>query len=120
MALLIVAGMALAVPVIAITAAPRTEVANLAAGASASAKASDDHGGPKKDKGLKGFGRGLGNGQGNGNGGLKGNGNARGPITIRAISGPAALARHRRWLDPDDLCDQLDGHHQGRPADRGR
>ena len=97
MAVLIVAGMALAVPLIAIAAAPRTEVANLAAGASASAKASDDHdGGPKKDKSLKGIGRGL--GQGNGNGGLKGNGNARGPITIRAISGPQiSLATEDGW-----------------------
>jgi hypothetical protein len=47
--------------------------------------------GPKKDKGLKGVGRG-GNGNGkftgnNGNGRLKGIGNARGPITIRAIGG---------------------------------
>ena len=85
MAVLIVAGMALAIPVIAITAAPRNGAATLAAGASASAKASDDHDtGPKKDKGLKGFDRG---GNGNGNGRLKGSGNARGPITIRAIGG---------------------------------
>lgn len=98
MAFLVVAGMALAVPVIAITAAPRTEVATLAAGASASPRASDDHGGPKKDKGLKGLGRGLGKGQGNGNGELKGNGNARGPITIRAISGPQiSLATEDGW-----------------------
>jgi hypothetical protein len=97
MAVLIVAGMALAIPLIAITAAPRNDVANLAAGASPSAKASDDHdGGPKKDKSLKGLGRG--NGQGNGNGGLKGNGNARGPITIRAISGPQlSLSTEDGW-----------------------
>ena len=97
MALVIVAGLALAVPVIGITAASRSEAPTLAAGASASAKASDDHdGGPKKDKSLKGIGRGL--GQGNGNGGLKGNGNARGPITIRAISGPQiSLATEDGW-----------------------
>ena len=97
MAGLIVVGMALAVPLIAIAAAPRTETPALAAGASASAEASDDHdAGPKKDKALKGIGRGI--GQGNGNGGLKGNGNARGPITIKAISGPQiSLATEDGW-----------------------
>ena len=96
-ALLIVAGLALAVPVIGITASARPEAPTLAAGASASAEASDDHdAGPKKDKALKGIGRGL--GQGNGNGGLKGNGNARGPITIRAISGSQiSLATEDGW-----------------------
>ena len=101
MALLIVAGVALAVPVIGITASARPEVTTLTAGASASAEASDDHGaGPKKDKGLKGIGRGLGRGlgQGNGNGGLKGNGNVRGPVTIRAISGSQiSLATDDGW-----------------------
>ena len=91
--LVIAAGLALAIPVIAITAAPRSQAPTLAAGASASSDASDDHdGGPKKDKALKfnngrGNGNGLGRINGNGNGGLKGNGTQRGPITIRAISG---------------------------------
>jgi hypothetical protein len=112
MALLIVGGIALAIPVIGITAASRLDAPTLAAGASASAEASDDHdGGPKKDKGLKssnghglGLGRGNGtlngngNGNGFGNGGLKGNGNARGPITIRAISGPQlSLSTEDGW-----------------------
>jgi uncharacterized protein DUF5666 len=101
MALLIVAGLALAVPVIGITAASRSETPTLAAGASASPESSDDHdAGPKKEKSLKGIGRGLGlgNGQGNGNRGLKGNGNARGPITIRAISGSQiSLATEDGW-----------------------
>jgi hypothetical protein len=89
--LVIAAGLALAIPVIAITAAPRGQAPTLAAGASASAGASDDHDrGPKRDKTLKfnnGRGNGLGGGNGNGNGGLKGNGGQRGAITIRAISG---------------------------------
>ena len=106
MAVLIVAGLALAIPVIGITAASRLDTPTLVAGASASAEASDDHdAGPKKDKGLKssnGLGLGRGNGalkgNGNGNGGLKGNGNARGPITIRAISGPQlSLSTEDGW-----------------------
>jgi hypothetical protein len=100
MALLIAAGLALAVPVIAITAAPRGQAPTLAAGASASAEASDGRDkGPKKDKTLKGNkGLGRGNGQGNGNGGLKGNGSPRGPITIRAISGSqVSLATEDGW-----------------------
>lgn len=100
MAVLIVAGMALAIPVIAITAAPRNGAATLAAGASASAKASDDHDtGRKKDKGLKDVGRGgKFTGNGNGNGRLKGNGYARGPITIRAIGGSQiSIATEDGW-----------------------
>ena len=100
MGLLIAAGLALAVPVIAITAAPRGQAPTLAAGASASAGASDDHDkGPKKDKTLKGNnGRGNGNGNGNGNGGLKGLGGPRGQITIRAISGSqVSLATEDGW-----------------------
>jgi hypothetical protein len=87
-ALLIVIGVALAIPVIAITATPRA-TPTLSAGASGSPEESGDHDtGAKKDKGLKaGKGLGLGRGNGDGNGGWKGNGNARGPITIRAISG---------------------------------
>ena len=96
--LLIAAGLALAVPVIAITAAPRGQAPTLAAGASASAGASDDHEvGPKKDKTLKGN-NGLGRGNGNGNGGLKGIGGPRAPITIRAISGSqVSLATEDGW-----------------------
>jgi hypothetical protein len=100
MGLLIAAGLALAVPVIAITAAPRGQAPTLAAGASASAEASDGRDkGPKKDKTLKGNnGLGRGNGQGNGNRGLKGNGSPRGPITIRAISGSqVSLATEDGW-----------------------
>ena len=85
-ALLIVIGVALAIPVIAITSTPRA-TPTLTAGASQPPEASS---GAKKDKGLKtgnGLGLGRANGKGNGNGGLKGNGTARGPITIRAISG---------------------------------
>jgi len=98
--LIIAAGLALALPVIAITAAPRGQAPTLAAGASASADASDNHDkGPKKDKTLKiNNGRGNGLGRANGNGGLKGNGNARGPITIRAISGSQlSLATEDGW-----------------------
>ena len=100
--LVIAAGLALAIPVIAITAAPRAQTPTLAAGASASADASDGHDkGPKKDKTLKfnnGRGNGLGRANGNGNGGLKGNGSARGPITIRAISGSQlSLATEDGW-----------------------
>ena len=98
-ALLIVAGVALAVPVIGLAAAPRAGTPSLAAGASASAEASDHDKGPKKDKGLKSSnGLGRGNGQGNGNGGLKGNGVPHGPITIRAISGSQiSLATEDGW-----------------------
>ena len=100
--LVLAAGLALAIPVIAITAAPKGQSPTLAAGASASADASDDHeAGPKKDKTLKvnnGRGNGLGRANGNGNGGLKGNGNQRGQITIRAISGSQlSLATEDGW-----------------------
>ncbi len=98
MGLLIAAGLALAVPIIVITAAPRAQAPTLAAGASASAEASDDHEvGPKKDKTLK-SNNGHGNGHGNGNGGMKGFGSPRGPITIRAITGSqVSLATEDGW-----------------------
>jgi Domain of unknown function (DUF5666) len=91
---LIAAGLALAIPVIAITAAPRVQTTTIVAGASASPDADHDRGnGPKKDKSLK-----FNNGNRNGNGGLKGNGAVRGPITIRAISGPQiSLATDDGW-----------------------
>lgn len=90
MAFLIVAGLALAVPVIAITTAPRAEAPSMAAGASASPGASgvapDKSGRPKRDA------------YNNGNGGLRGNGAPRGPITIRAISGSQiSLATEDGW-----------------------
>jgi hypothetical protein len=94
-------GLALAIPVVAISATPKA-TSTLTAGASASPEKSNDHdAGGKKDKGLKadkGSGRGLGLGRGNGNGGFKGNGDARGPITIRAISGSQiSLATEDGW-----------------------
>jgi hypothetical protein len=97
-ALVIVAGMALAVPLIAITAAPRTQAPTLAVGASPSAETSNDHdAGPKKDKGLKSS-NGIGRGLGRGNGRSKGFGTVRGRITIRAISGPQiSLATEDGW-----------------------
>ena len=97
MGLVIVAGFALVISLIAITAPPRGQAPALAAGASPSAEASDDHdAGPEKDKSaFKGFGRGLGRA---GNGGLSGIRSARGPITIRAISGSqVSLATEDGW-----------------------
>jgi hypothetical protein len=94
MGLLIAAGLALAIPVVAITAASRAQPPTIAAGASASPGASgktrpDKDKGPKKDRAFK---------SNNGNGGLKGNGALRGPITIRAISGSqVSLATEDGW-----------------------
>lgn len=90
MALLIVAGLALAVPVVAITTAPRAQAPTIAVGASASpdasGKAPDKVTGPRRD---------LFN---NGNRGLNGNAAPRGPITIRAISdSQISLATEDGW-----------------------
>ena len=96
MGLLIAACLALAIPVVAITAASRAQAPTIAAGASASPDASgktrpDKDKGPKKDRALK-------SNNGNGQGGLKGNGAVRGPITIRAISGSqVSLATEDGW-----------------------
>jgi Domain of unknown function (DUF5666) len=117
-ALIIVAGLALAIPIVAITAAPRTQGPSLAAGASASSHASDDHDkGPKKDKTLKLNGNGRRNGRGNG--GLKGDG-PRGPITIRAISGSQiSLATDDGWTRTITVTDATVIRKGGQPATVG-
>ena len=97
MGLLIAAGLALAVPVVAFTAAQRPQAPTIAAGAEASPEASAKVKGPKKDKVFK-LNNGNGVGNGNGNGRLKGIGSPRGAITIRAISGSqVSLATEDGW-----------------------
>ena len=97
MALLIAAGLAIAVPVVAFTAAQRPQAPTIAVGAEASPEGSAKVKGPKKDKVFK-FNNGTGNGNGNGAGRLKGLGSPRGPITIRAISGSqVSLATEDGW-----------------------
>ena len=89
MGLLIAVGLALAVPVVAFTAAQRPQAPTIAAGAEASPEASAKVKDPKKDKTFK---------FNNGNGGLRGNGSPRGPITIRSISGSqVSLATEDGW-----------------------
>jgi hypothetical protein len=88
--IVIVACLALAVPVIGAFAAGTPRVATIAAGASNAAEPSDENGNNGNDKkvGKANGNNGNGNGNGNGNKGLKGNGGAgKGPITISAVSG---------------------------------
>ena len=117
MALLIAAGLALAVPVVAFTAAQRPQAPTVAAGAEASPEASAKVKGPKKDKDFK-----VNNGNGNGNGGgrLKGLGSPRGADHDPGDQRIAGLTRDRGWLESHDRGHPRHGHHQGRPADRGR
>ena len=95
MAVLIAVGLALAVPVVAFTAAQRPQAPTIAVGAEASPEASAKVKGPKKDKVFK---SNNGNRNGIGAGRLKGLGSPRGAITIRAISGSqVSLATEDGW-----------------------